>query len=305
MKEKIINILYSIIILTFTFFIFYFSINTKDSFLQTLMFLFQIIIPSLFPFMIFINFILLSNCIDYLSLFLAPIGKLFKISGYGMTCVVASLLGGYPYSAIIVSSFLKDNKITKNEATRLLMSMFFPSISFLFVTLYNIDNFFIFQILSLYISSFLLLFITSFIYKEKIIKEKNTIKINNNFSLTYYNVMKSCMNSLFSISFSIIFFSLIAQLFNKVVDNNYLLYLIKGVLEFSSTSIELLLIKNKSFLDYLLIMNIISFSSFSIIFQSYFYLLDSEISIKKLLLSRVTICIISSIIFTIFYLLFK
>ena len=36
-----------------------------------------------------------------------------------------------------------------------------------------------------------------------------------------------------------------------------------------------------------------------------YYLIDLKISIKKLLLSRVTICLISSIIFTIFYLIFK
>lgn len=305
MKEKIINILYSFLILSFTFFIFYFSINTKDTFIQTLSFLFKIIIPSLFPFMIFINFILLTNCIDYLSLILSPIGKIFKISGYGMTCIIASMLGGYPYSAIIVSSFLKSNKITLNEANRLLLSMFFPSVSFLFVTLYNIDNFFIYEIISLYISSFLLLYITSFIYNNKNIENNIKVTINNNFSSTYFNVMKSCMNSLISISFSIIFFSLIAQIFTNFINNKYLLYLIKGILEFSSTSIELVLLKNKSFLDYLLIINIISFSSFSIIFQSYYYLIDLKISIKKLLLSRVTICIISSIIFTIFYLIFK
>ena len=305
MKEKIINILYSFLILAFTFFIFYFSINTKDTFIQTLSFLFKIIIPSLFPFMIFINFILLTNCIDYLSLILSPIGKIFKISGYGMTCIIASMLGGYPYSAIIVSSFLKSNKITLNEANRLLLSMFFPSVSFLFVTLYNIDNFYIYEFISLYISSFLLLYITSFIYKDKNIENNIKVTINNNFSSTYFNVMKSCMNSLISISFSIIFFSLIAQIFTNFINNKYLLYLIKGILEFSSTSIELVLLKNKSFLDYLLIINIISFSSFSIIFQSYYYLIDLKISIKKLLLSRVTICIISSIIFTIFYLIFK
>ena len=111
MKAKIINIIYSILIILVTVYMFVFSKNTTNIFIDSFSFIINTIIPSLFPFMIFISFILNSNAIDYLSILLKPIGKLFNISGYGSICVIASILGGFPYSSIIVSIFYKEQKI--------------------------------------------------------------------------------------------------------------------------------------------------------------------------------------------------
>lgn len=305
MKNKAINILISFLIFIMTCLVFIFANKTSESFLETLMFIMVIILPSLFPFMIFINFILLSNCIDYLAIIFKPIGKIFKLSGYGISCVIASLLGGFPYSAILVSNFLKENKISKQEAERLIISTFFPSISFLFVSLNSLDEKFIYIIISLYLSSFLVLYLTSFMkrYKSNFVKEK-IINVNNNFTNLYFDVMKSSFSSIFSIAFCIIFFKTISTTISYFISDDWINKIISGILEFSSTSITILSQTEKGFFDYLLLMNIISFSSFSIIFQSLFYLKDSKIGLKKLLFSRITICLISSIIFMIMYALF-
>ena len=148
MKRNYKQFLTTLIIISFTIICFIYSNETTISFSNTLKYLYNVILPSLFPFMIFINLILFSNCIDYLSILFKPIGKLFKISGYGITCIIASLLGGYPYNAILISTFLKEDKISQDEAERLLSTMFFPSFSFLFATLYKIDNNFLLIIIS-------------------------------------------------------------------------------------------------------------------------------------------------------------
>ena len=304
MKEKIINTIYSILIILVTVYIFVFSKNTTNIFIDSFSFIINTIIPSLFPFMIFISFILNSNAIDYLSILLKPIGKLFNISGYGSICVIASILGGFPYSSIIVSIFYKEQKIDINEANRLALTLFFPSLSFLFMGLYPIDNNFIYIIITLYISSFIMLFISKYEY-PLINKSNNNIKISNDFIKTYFKVMKSSIESIFSISFSIIFFRLISSIFKVINLNELTLLFVSGILEFSYSSINILLLTNKTFLTYLLLNIIISFSSFSIIFQSYYYLIDIKMKMKKLLIYKLATLIISTIIFTTIFLIFK
>ena len=306
MKRKIFNIIASTIILLITILVFILSSDISQSFTKNIIFIIKVLLPSLFPFMIFINFILYSNCIDYLSLIFKPFERLFKLSKYGITCVVASILGGFPYCAIIVKNFLKENKISKEEAERLLISMFFPSVSFLFSSLYSIDNKYIYNILSLYISSFILLYITSFFKKYNVVSlsnNKTKININNDYTSIYFNVMNDSIKSMFSITFSVLFFNLIISLINRFILNEYISYFINGLLEFSSTSINILLIENKTVFHYIILNIILSFSSFSIIFQSLFYTKDIGFKIKKLLLSRITISIISLLIyFTIYFL---
>lgn len=300
MKRKIINILFSIILLLLTILIFINQDITTNYFLDCFYFLIKVIIPSIFPFMIFVNFIVFSNCIDYLAILFTPIGKIFKLSGYGTICVIASLLGGYPYSAIIVSSFIKSQKISTHEGNRIINSCFFPSLSFLFVGLLNIDYKFIYIIISLYVSSFIILFISSL----KTIPNDNytnEIHINNDISNIYNEVMNSSIKSIINICFTVLFFNLLTSLLTLFINNERIIYYISGILEFSNSSINILLLDNKTFIDYLILMIIISFSSLSIIMQSMFYLKQINIKIKQLLISRLIIVLISVIIFTLLY----
>lgn len=305
MKNKIINLLLSIFIISITIIMFFNANLITSNFIENFKFIVLIILPSLFPFMIFINFILNSNCVDYISLIFKPIAKIFKISGYGMTCLIASLLGGFPYSAIIVTSFLKENKISKNEADRLLISLSFPSISFLFATLYPLDNQCIYNIISLYISSFVVLYITSFFKKDNTVVLNEKFIIKNDFTNIYYTVMNDSIKAIISISFSIIFFKFFTPILTYAIKNEIIILLISGLFEFSSSSINILLLENKTLIHYIIFNIIISFSSFSILFQSLYYTKEINFGIKKLLLSRITISLISLIIFLLLKLIFK
>lgn len=298
MKRYYKQFLASLIIIIFTIICFVFSKDTTLSFNNSIKYIYNVILPSLFPYMIFINLILYSNSIDYLSIIFKPLGKIFKLSGYGITCIIASILGGYPYNAILISTFLKEKKISNDEANRLLSTMFFPSISFLFATLYKIDNKFILIIISLYLSSFIYLFIIS----KKTPNEEKKISITNiSFIDTYYEVINKTISSIITISFCVIFFNLINSYIELFIHNDLINTIIHGLLEFSYSSINILSLKDKTFFHYLIVNNIISFSSFSIVFQSFYYIKETFFSIKKLLLTRITICIISSIIFTLIY----
>ena len=302
MKKKIFNIICCIIIFLLTCLSFIFSNEVSTSLYETIIFLFKVILPSLFPFMIFVNFILLSNCIDYLSIIFKPLGKIFNITGYGISVIIASILGGFPYSAILVENFVRNKKISFNEGKRLALYMFFPSFSFLYNNLYQKDIFIITSIISLYLTSFIFLYFSKFKYNEQL-KSNINIQINNKFDDMYFDVMNKTFQSIFSIAFSIIFFNILSSLLSSFITNKFILNLISGVFEFSKTSIVLINKIDKSFIDYILLNFILSFSSLSIIIQSFYHLKNIKISIKKLLIIRLAISLVSSILFTIIYII--
>ena len=299
MKIKFPNIIFNIIIIFLTIIVFLNPEVVSSYFFDTLMFIIKIIIPSLVPFMIFINFILYSNSIDYLAKLFTPLGKLLKLSGYGVSCLIASLLGGFPYSSIIVSNFVKLNKLDITEANRLINYCKFPSISFLFVGLLRIDNKFIYIIVSIYLSSLILLLISSF--KTNFNKSNHILKISNDISSIYTNVVNSTIKSIVSISFSILLFSILSSLLTLIISNQRIIYYISGILEFSNSSINILMIEEKTFFDYLIVNIIISFTSLSIIFQSMSFLKEIDIKIKQLLIHRLIIVLLSTLIFTLLY----
>lgn len=297
MKEKINKLINILIIIFATLGFIYSSIITK-SLNESIVFIYKVIIPSLFPFMIFINFVLYSDAINMLAKLLKPLSKIFRLSSYGLICIIASLLGGYPYSAILVTSFVKKNKITYTEGERIIMCTFFPSFSYLFLVLYKIDSQTIYIIISLYIASFLLLFISSLKKENKEILITNT---ENKIDI-FFEVMDSSFKAIFTIAFCIFFFSFISSFLSIFLKNEKIVLFLSGLLEFSKSSIIFANIPNKSFLDYILLNIIISFSSFSIIFQSMFYLKEISFTIKKILLSRFLIIIISTFILLIIFL---
>lgn len=298
MKEKI-NKLINILIIIFAALGFIYSSIITKSLNESIVFIYKVIIPSLFPFMIFINFVLYSDAINMLAKLLKPLSKIFKLSSYGLICIIASLLGGYPYSAILVTSFVKKNKITYTEGERIIKYTFFPSFSYLFLVLYKIDSQTIYIIISLYIASFLLLFISSLKKENKEILITNT---ENKIDI-FFEVMDSSFKAIFTIAFCIFFFSFISSFLSIFLKNEKIVLFLSGLLEFSKSSIIFANIPNKNFLDYILLNIIISFSSFSIIFQSMFYLKEISFTIKKILLSRFLIIIISTFILLIIFLL--
>ena len=86
--------------------------------------------------------------------------------------ILIGILNGFPSSAIFASMMLKEKQIDKQEAQRLINFIFFPSTSFLFGALQtniNQNRLFVYLVLSLYLSGFLFLYLTSFKVKKEYI----------------------------------------------------------------------------------------------------------------------------------------
>ena len=79
------------------------------------------VVPSLFPFFVSTELLCYTNVINYLGKWLNPIMRpLFNVPGEGAFAFLMGLISGYPVGAKIVSNFMEQGIVTKQEAERLL-----------------------------------------------------------------------------------------------------------------------------------------------------------------------------------------
>lgn len=303
------------LLIILTIFMFCFSNYTTIKFNEIMKMIVTIIVPSLTPFMILVQFLILYNSLDLLGFYLQYLSyPIFKISGYGAIIILTSIFGGFPYSAIMVDSCLNNKQIDLDEAKRIVKYIFFPSLAFMLSTLFKINskinpNIFYLITFCVYFSGLFLLFITrngnkKINYLTRIDLDNRLLESNKDSVNSFINVSKTVMQSLLSISFSIIVFSMLRSYLNLFFKGKFL-NLIAGMFEFSSTAIGILRSSNVQFIDYLILTFIITFSGFSVFFQALPFLKNTNIGFKQLFISRLVCSLISVIFFIIgFYLFF-
>ncbi|CUX44088.1 transporter [Clostridium sp. C105KSO13] len=82
---------------------------------------FQIILPTLFPFIMITNLLLYTDSIHYISrLFGRLLSGIFKVSKNGSFAVIAGFLCGYPMGAKVAGDLIKGEYITEDEGKYLL-----------------------------------------------------------------------------------------------------------------------------------------------------------------------------------------
>ncbi len=106
--------------------------NTADGIKNGFILLGNNLIPALFPFMVLSSYISGSSIAGMISkLFEKPFKFIFRTSGYGVIPFILGSLGGYPVGAKTVCEFYESEKISKNDAGRLLYWCINPSPAFL------------------------------------------------------------------------------------------------------------------------------------------------------------------------------
>lgn len=82
---------------------------------------FQIVFPTLFPFMLITNLLMASGGISFISGILRrPFCRIFGVSGNGSFAVLAGFLCGYPMGAKVTADLLRTNRISLREGQYLL-----------------------------------------------------------------------------------------------------------------------------------------------------------------------------------------
>ena len=82
---------------------------------------FQIVLPTLLPFIILSNLLIHTNAVTYISTIVKPfIQRLFRVSDYGCYAVFVGFLCGYPMGAKVVADLIQTEKISQKEGQYLL-----------------------------------------------------------------------------------------------------------------------------------------------------------------------------------------
>lgn len=86
-----------------------------------MMLLAENIIPSLFPFMVLSTYVSQSSATDFLArLINKPAVRIWNVNGNGLIAVILGLMGGYPVGAKTVAEFYSDEKLSQQEASKLM-----------------------------------------------------------------------------------------------------------------------------------------------------------------------------------------
>ena len=82
---------------------------------------FQIVLPTLLPFIILSNLLIHTNAVTYISSIVKPfVQRLFRVSDYGCYAVFVGFLCGYPMGAKVVADLIQTEKISQREGQYLL-----------------------------------------------------------------------------------------------------------------------------------------------------------------------------------------
>lgn len=82
---------------------------------------FDVVLPTLLPFLILSNLLLATRAVDLISRVISPVFcRLFHVSNYGSFVVLTGFLCGYPMGSKLASDLLREQKISYQEAFYLL-----------------------------------------------------------------------------------------------------------------------------------------------------------------------------------------
>ncbi len=291
---------------------------------------FNILLPSLLPFLIISEILIGLGFVDFIGKLLGPImTPLFNISGEGAFPLSMSIISGYPIGAKLTSRLREKKMITKKEGDRLICFCSTSGPSFMLgavvIGMLNKPDLAPLILLPHYLSILFLGFVLSFFQKRKkiILIPKNN-KITKEIKDSYNNFLnaKKSIGSLISVSVKesmdtmllicglVIFYSVLVEiLFNMKFINSFIslldhnIPLSKNLIKATITGLFEITIgcksiasSNSSLLIKIILINfIIAWSGFSIHSQVISFLNKTDLNSGLYILSKLIHGILSSI----------
>ncbi|QSX06607.1 hypothetical protein JYG23_03885 [Sedimentibacter sp. zth1] len=265
------------------------------------------ILPFLFPMFILSNILLQYSLLYELLEKVSKISKKLLGSAFAIIPYIIGIISGYPSAAVAIDSMVKSNSINQSEANYLL---YFTNIcSFQFISAVVVMSMLEDKSLLIYVTipHFIgAIVLSSFFKKDFYIttgtKKRNIIK-HVSFNKAFSNAITKSIISILTICGVIIIFSIISEYILTFIPTTYtsnitdiFIGLIVGALEITNgcnvVSSSCLPIEVKL----ILINFLISFSGFSIIFQTITVVTNFEIGILKYIKTKFVYGIISAFI---------
>ena len=284
---------YAIILLFLFIVMLLFPKATFDGASEGLLLWFQIVLPTLFPFMIVSNLFINTNSVFYISRMLKPfLQRLFRISEQACYVVLIGFLCGYPMGAKVISDLISNNYISKEEGKYLLSfcnntsPMFI--ISFIVMQNFKLKSILLPTVFILFLSPFLCSFLFRLFYRipeTTIYNPSNHIQLN--FSI-FDNAITNGLESITKVGGYIIVFSIIFSLCKDLPWNWFLptLEISSGIPWIMSNNLPLTV-------AYPYVLACTSFGGFCSIAQTYSVMQETKLPlfpyiIEKLITATVT-----------------
>ena len=261
--------------------------------------------PTLFPFFVISNLLLQYGFADIIgSILNKPISSFFKINGSSSFALIISLFSGFPSGAKTTVNLLKANKISYEEANRLLTFTHYSNPIFIIGIIGSIINIKIaYIILISHIISGLIVGKIFSIGKEYIIKKENKNNIvNPSFSKAFETAIIDSLKTIFMllgiVTIFIIFSCLIKNIFNlpKEID-----VLISGLLEMTQGINKIIYLTTNNYLKTILTTTFISFGGLSVHMQVLGIIEECKLKYKPFLIARIIHSIIAIMLVSLIY----
>lgn len=256
------------------------------------------VFPSLFIMFILNDLIINLDVLKELNTFINPLfNKIFKTSGNSSNVFLLSIFSGTPSAAYIIKEMLISNKISLDDANKLIAFTFFSNPLFL----YNILSlsFPINTVIKIILIHYLSNIIIGLIFKTKESKNINLISSNpiksKNIFLLLPSAISKSLNTLLMILGTIVFYMIITTFITNIFKlSSFSKVIIKGFLEITQCLNSLNELKVLSIIKELIALCVISFGGLSIHTQVLSIISDTKIKYKNFLLGRIFHVLISA-----------
>lgn len=258
---------------------------------------FQIVLPTLLPFIIISNVLVHTNAVSYISDILKPfIQKLFCVSNYGCYVILVGFMCGYPMGAKSVGDLIKSGHISKREGQYLLS--FCNNTSPMFIISYIVMR--NFKNDSLLMGTLCILFLApilcSFLFRQfyGIKKERTNMRVNRKKDFSFsFQIFDTCMMDSFEtitkVGGYIILFSILF-VFCKKLPCTWLV----ATLEISN-GIPYLMSMNAHFtLIFPLVLALTTFGGFCALLQTHSMIQNTGLSITHYIIQKLITALVTS-----------
>ena len=269
-------------ILIYILLIFFYPEKSSEGIINGMQLSFNILIPSLYPFM-------------FCTAFFVKSGILQRIRQKELSIFLLSLLGGYPMGAKCISELYESGVTDKNGAKKLLSFCINPSVSFVFSTVglavLRSRSAGLVILSAILVSSLTMFSVTAFFCrKNKIESTDKELIVREDFSGAFVASLKDGLASIILICGFVIFFSSVSSIAEVLPINEKLKLILRCVLEVTSGVV--LTAENFS-LPF--VSALISFGGFSTLFQLKAILQKTDITFKEILIFRLASAVFSGL----------
>lgn len=302
------NIIYFFIIILF-FIMLIFPDTVFDGACQGLLLWFEIVLPTLLPFLILSGLLINTPAIHMLVRITSPLFcRIFGVSRYGSFAVLCGFLCGYPMGGKVTSDLYLSEKISSDEASYLLS--FCNNTSPMFIISYvmhqnlNAGHLVIPALCILFLSPLLCSFLFRQFYKvslkTNVLTNTKDYPDRNKSDLMDICIMKS-FETITKIGGYIMLFSILIQLFSAIpIDQSVFSHLVLPFLEITNgvsvLSQSIISFQNK----FIVIMALISFGGWCSIAQTKCILADTSIPLFPYIIEKLITAVVTSLLSILF-----